>query len=161
VVFAQLGESWVEYKPVRKIHLVDFNYTGHPKGMYSLDWKPKAEVGSPTPCSGYEYDSKSNTEIFTLFDKRANRSEIRLENEYGTGSRQFEGYVTFFPPLNDESLFQVWGSDEGATQLMLRAYAANGGEIGVSNEPIKGIPRVAANCYGKWGSCKMERCKTF
>lgn len=147
--FAQLGTNWVEYKPVRKIHLVDFNYKGHPKGMYSLDWKPKAEAGSPTPCSSYEYDAESNTETFKLFDKRANRSEIRLENEYGTGSRQFEGYVTFYPPLNDESLFQVWGSDEGATQLMLRAYAANGGEIGVSNEPIKGIPRIAENCYGK------------
>lgn len=147
--FAQIGNGWVEYKPVRKIHLVDFGYKGNPKGMYIFDWKAKAEVGSPTPCSSYGYDPSTDTETFKLYDARANRSEIRLENEYGTGSRQFEGYVTFYPPLNDESLFQVWGSDKGATQLMMRGYAANGGEIGVSNEPIKGTPRVITNCYGQ------------
>lgn len=147
--FAQIGTGWLEYKPVKKIHLVDFTYKGHPKGMYSFDWKAKAEVGSPTPCSGYEYDSITNTETFRLYDDRANRSEIRLENEYGIGSRQFEGYVTFYPPLNDESLFQIWGSDEGATQMMIRGYAANGGEIGIANFPIKGTPRVITNCYGK------------
>lgn len=146
---AQLGKGWNEYQTVKKIHLVDFNYKGHPKGMYSFDWRPKAEVGSPTPCSSYEYDAGTDTETFRLFDDRANRSEIRLENEYGSGARQFEGYVTFYPPLNDESLFQVWGSDEGATQLMMRGYAANNGEIGIANFPVKGTPRVMDNCYGK------------
>lgn len=148
-IFAQIGEGWVEYKPVRKIHLVDFNYKDSPKGMYSFEWKPKAEVGTPTPCSSYEYDPKTDTEIFRLFDARANRAEIRIENEYGSGSRQFEGYVTFYAPLNDESLFQIWGSDQGATQMMMRGYAANGGEIGINNEPINGTPRIIANCYGK------------
>jgi hypothetical protein len=146
---AQIGQGWVEYEPVKKIHLVDFNYKDNPKGMYSLEWKSKAEVGTPTPCSGYEYDPVTDTEIFRLYDSRANRAEIRLVNEYGAGSRQFEGYVTFYPPLNDESLFQVWGSDEGATQLMMRGYAANGGEIGIANFPIKGTPRVITDCYGK------------
>jgi hypothetical protein len=146
---AQLGEGWTEYKPLRKIHLVDFNYKGNPKGMYNLDWSPKAEVGEPTPASSYVYDAENDIETFTLHDKRANRSEIRLHNDYGVGSRQFEGYVTFFPPLNDESLMQIWGSDEGATQMMMRAYAANGGEIGIANKPVKGTPRVMTNCYGK------------
>jgi hypothetical protein len=149
LVSAQIGQGWVEYKPVKKIHLVDFNYKDNPKGMYSFEWKAKAEVGTPTPCSSYDYDPATDTETFRLYDPRANRSEIRLENEYGTGSRQFEGYVTFYPPLNDESLFQVWGSDEGATQLMMRGYAANGGEIGIANFPIKGTPRVITDCYGK------------
>lgn len=146
---AQIGTGWVEYRPEKKIHLVDKNYKGQSKGMYSFDWKPSAEVGAPTPCASYAYDAKTDTETFKLLDDRSNRSEIRLENEYGSGARQFEGYVTFFAPLNDESLFQVWGSDRGATQLMLRGYAANGGEIGVNNEPIKGTPRVAKNCYGR------------
>jgi hypothetical protein len=146
---AQVGSSWVEYKPVRKIHLVDKNYKGAGKGMYNLEWKEKAEVGSPTPCASYEYDAKTNTETFKLLDKRSNRAEIRLENEYGSGSRQFEGYVTFYAPLNDESLFQIWGSDKGATQMMARGFAANGGEIGINNEVIKGTPRVIKECYGK------------
>ena len=145
---AQLGSGWVEYKPERKIHLVDFE-SSFRKGMQSLDWKPNAEMGSPKPASSYAYDEKSDTETFTLFDKRANRSEIRLHHDYGTGSRQFEGYVTFFPPLNDESLFQVWGSDEGATQMMIRGFAAHGGELRIANAIVKGMPRVATNCYNR------------
>lgn len=88
---AQLGEGRKEYEPVIKIHLVDFNYTSHPIGICSLDWKPNTEVGSPNPCSSYEYNLESNTETFNLIDKRAIRSEIVLENEYGIGSRQFGG----------------------------------------------------------------------
>jgi hypothetical protein len=57
--------------------------------------------------------------------------------------------VTFYPPLNDESLFQIWGSDEGATQMMMRGYADHGGEIGIANAVVKGTPRVATNCYGR------------
>ncbi|HLP74078.1 MAG TPA: hypothetical protein VK155_14330, partial [Bacteroidales bacterium] len=129
---AQIGNGWVEYKPERKIHLVDFNYKGNPKGMYNLEWKDRAEVGDSTPASSYVYDRETDIETFTLHDKRANRSEIRLHNDYGEGSRQFEGCVTFYPPLNDESLMQIWGSDEGATQLMIHGYAANGGDHGLS-----------------------------
>lgn len=146
--WAQVGSGWVQYKPEQKIHLVDFNYPTR-KGMRAFDWTNHMEMGSPTACSSYDYDAKTDTETFKLHDKRANRAEIRLENEYATGSRQFEGYVTFFAPLNDESLMQVWGSDEGATQLMMRGYAAHGGEIGIANAIVKGMPRVATNCYAR------------
>lgn len=144
---AQLGEGWVAYSPEKKIHLVEKGYPNN--GLRIFDWSPKQEVGAPTPCASYRYDAATEKETFGLLDDRSNRTEIRLFNEYGTGSRQFEGYLTFNAPLNDESLFQVWGSDEGATQLMLRGYSANGGELGVSNAPIKGTPRVATQCYGR------------
>lgn len=146
---AQLGEGWTEYRPERKIHLVDMTDKSLRKGMSSFKWSASAEVGRPTPASSYRFDEKTGAETFTLHDARANRSEIRLENEYGSGARQFEGYLTVFPPTDDQSVFQVWGSDEGATQLMLRAYAANGGELGVANRPIKGMPRVARGIYGR------------
>jgi hypothetical protein len=32
---------------------------------------------------------------------------------------------------------------------MLRGYAKNGGELGVAQAPIPGIPRVADHCYGR------------
>lgn len=143
----QLGSGWIEYSPPKKIHLAEKGYPN--KGLRIFDWSAQQEVGSPAPCASYAYDAATDTETFRLLDPRSNRTEIRLFNEYGTGSRQFEGYVTFNAPLNDESLFQVWGSDEGATQLMLRGYAANGGELGVANAPIKGTPRVATHCYGR------------
>jgi hypothetical protein len=72
-----------------------------------------------------------------------------LQNEYGTGARQFEGYVTVFAPTDDQSIFQIWGSDEGATQLMLRAYKANGGELGLNNAVVRGTPRIAKGIFGK------------
>ncbi|MGN6366958.1 MAG: family 16 glycoside hydrolase [Phycisphaerae bacterium] len=143
----ELGEGWTEYKPARKIHLVNFDLPVH-KGMVAFDWSPRQLIGDP-PCASYDYDARTDTETFKLLNKKANRAEIRLENEYGTGSRQFEGYVTFYPPLNDESLFQIWGSDEGATQLMVRGFAANNGSIRCANAVVKGMPTVATNCYGR------------
>lgn len=146
---AQVGEGWVEYRPERKIHLVDFENKALRKGMSSFDWRSEAAVGGPTPASSYASDAASEVETFILHDHRANRAEIRLLNEYGQGARQFEGYVTFYAPTDDQSVFQVWGSDEGATQLMLRAFAANGGELRVANRPVKGMPVVASGVSGR------------
>lgn len=149
VASAQLGDGWKEYDPKKKIHLVDFENKDHAKGMKIFAWCESAAVGKKSPASSYRYDPKNRTETFTLHDKRANRAEIRLLNEYGTGARQFEGYLTVFAPTDDQCVFQVWGSDEGATQLMLRAYKANGGELGVNNAVVRGTPRVAKGIYGK------------
>ena len=146
---AQIGEGWKEDHPKRKIHLVDFENKQKAKGMSTFPWREQASVGEKSPASSYRFDPKTLTETFTLHDKCANRSEIRLTNEYGQGSRQFEGYVTVFAPTDDQCVFQVWGSDEGATQLMLRAYKANGGELGVNNAVVRGTPRVAKGIYGR------------
>jgi hypothetical protein len=146
VTNAQIGNGWVEYLPERKIHLVEAGYPT-PKGMRIFDWVPKQEVGTPV-CASYDFEASTNTETFRLVDKRSNRSEIRLFNEYEFGSRQFEGYVTFYAPLNDESLFQIWGSAKGATQLMVRGYAENNGSIGINYEGSNG-QKVLSNCYGR------------
>jgi hypothetical protein len=146
--WGQLGSGWVEHKPARKVHLAQPAKEGE-KALTTFDWKPHIEVGGEKPCASYTYDEKTDTETFRLFDNRSNRSEIRIHDNYADGSRQFEGYVTFDAPLNDESLFQIWGSDEGATQMMMRGYAANGGEIGIAQRIVKGMPRVAKNCYGR------------
>jgi hypothetical protein len=136
-VQAQLGLGWKPSVSEKKLHL-----NGETKAMV-FDWKPYQSNCSPTPCVDYRYDSATETETFRLLDNRTNRSEIRLLNEYSTGSRQFEGYVTFFPPLNDESLMQVWGSSSGATQLMVRGFAENGGSI-----KAQGVPLID-HIYGK------------
>src|SRR5688572_4495348 len=103
--WAQLGSGWVEHKPRRKVHLAQPAKPDQ-KALTTFDWKPHIQVGEPTPCASYTYDEKTDTETFKLFDNRSNRSEIRIHDDYGEGSRQFEGYVTFDAPLNDESLFQ-------------------------------------------------------
>lgn len=121
-VQAQLGSGWVAYSPTKRIHL------DNEAGLQTFSWSSYQSVCSPV-CADYSYSSSNDTETFRLLDNRTNRSEIRLQNEYATGSRQFEGYVTFYAPLNDESLMQIFGSTSGATQLMIRGYAADGGSI--------------------------------
>jgi hypothetical protein len=65
-------------------------------------------------------------------------------NEYATGRRQFEGYVTFYSPLNDESLFQIFGSTSGATLCMMRGYSSSGGKLRV----VGGIGDLVTGVYG-------------
>jgi len=131
---AQLGSGWVAYTPTVKIHLD--GATGDPT---TFDWKAYQSNCTPTICADYRYDSATDTETFRVLDTRSNRSEIRVYNDYSSGKRQFQGYVTFGPPLDDESLMQIWGSTTGATQLMLRGYAASGGSISGGGASITGI----------------------
>jgi hypothetical protein len=130
---AQVGEGWIQYHPQVKIHL------DNSAGLQIFSWEPSKSVG----CADYAFDASTNTETFRLIDSRSNRSEIRLFNEYSTGMRQFEGYVTFFSPLNDESLMQIFGSSSGATQLMIRGYSSSGGEIKANGQSL------ITGCYGK------------
>ncbi|THU39663.1 T9SS type A sorting domain-containing protein [Niastella caeni] len=136
IAHAQLGSGWVQYSPTKKIHL------DNEDGLQTFNWTSYKSVCSPI-CADYSYASSTETETFRLLDNRTNRSEIRLQNEYSSGSRQFEGYVTFYSPLNDESLMQIFGSTSGATQLMIRGYAASGGSIRGGGQTL------ATNVYGK------------
>lgn len=140
---AQLGSGWVQYFPDKKVHLADPN-----ENLKTFDWGPYVVYGNP-PYADYTYDAATETETFKLYENRSNRSEIRLFNDYEFGSRQFEGYVTFYEPLNDESLMQIWASESGATQMMIRGFAANGGEIGINQAYKSGTPKVIKNVYGK------------
>jgi hypothetical protein len=130
-----LGTGWVLYAPTKKIHLDD------DVDLQTFTWTAAKSVCSPA-CADYKYDSATDTETFRVLDSRSNRSEIRLANEYSTGSRQFQGYVRFDAPLDDESLFQIFGSTSEATQLMVRGYSANGGEI------RGGGKTLSTGCYG-------------
>src|SRR5687768_7119554 len=85
---AQLGSGWVSYSPTKKIHLDD------DAGLQTFTWTSYKSVCSPI-CADYRYDSSTDTEIFRVIDARSNRSEIRLQNDYTTGRRQFEGYLKF------------------------------------------------------------------
>jgi hypothetical protein len=134
---AQLGSGWVSTSYTKKIHLDD------EAGLQTFSWTTSKSVCSPV-CADYSYNSATDTETFRLLDGRTNRSEIRLQNEYSTGIRQFEGYVTFYSPLDDESLFQIFGSTSGATLCMMRGYSSSGGKIRV----VGGIGDIQTNTYG-------------
>src|SRR6185436_4302618 len=142
---AQLGSGWVAYSPTKKIHLDD------EAGLQTFSWTSSKSVCSNTACADYSYDAPTDTETFRIFDSRSNRSEIRLQNEYWSGRRQFEGYVTFYAPLEDESLMQIFGSTSGATLTMTRGYASSGGHItctGTGGGVTYGSTTIASACYG-------------
>jgi len=133
---AQIGEGWTQQTYTRKIHLDDED------GLQTFDWTAYKSVCGGSICA--DYRSSGDTETFRILDNRSNRSEIRLRNEYSSGLRQFQGFVTFGAPLNDESLFQIFGSTSGATLCMMRGYAANGGTL----RTVGGGGVLSTGCYG-------------
>jgi hypothetical protein len=135
---AQLGSGWTQATYTKKIHL------DNEAGLQTFDWTATKTVGTGTPCARYNYNSGNDSEYFDIYDNRSNRSEIRLQNEYSTGQRQFQGYVRFSAPLNDESLFQVFGSTSGATLCMMRGYSSSNGSL----RTVGGGGTIATNVYG-------------
>jgi hypothetical protein len=137
---AQLGAGWGPTNFTKSIHLDDV------EGLQTFSWSPSKSVCTPTVCADYAYDSATDSETFRIFDSRSNRSEIRLQNNYSTGIKQFEGYVTFYEPLHNESLFQIFGnSGSAATYAMMRGYRDHGGEIRV----VGGSNVIASGVYGQ------------
>lgn len=137
-VSAQIGSGWSQVSYTKKIHLDDEN------GLQTFSWTADKSVGSGSPCARYHYLSSNDSEYFDIYDNRSNRSEIRLQNEYSSGQRQFQGYVRINSPLNDESLFQIFGSTSGATQCMLRGYSSSNGTL----RTVGGGGTIATNVYG-------------
>ncbi|WP_316838427.1 hypothetical protein [Pedobacter gandavensis] len=134
-----LGSDWTLYTPVKKIHLDD------DIGLKTFAWASYKSACSPVICSDYSYDSSTLTETFQILTTKSNRSEIRIEDNYSTGSRQFSGYLKFDATLNDESLVQIFGStSENATQLMIRGFSENGGTLKISNSFV-----LATGVYNK------------
>jgi hypothetical protein len=143
--FAQLGDAWVEYLPEKKIHLA--NLEEKLKTFSCTAGAEQSEVWGAPPTASYQRRGESET--FRL-QAPGERAEIRLKNEYATGSRQFEGYLTLQAPIERQMVFQFWGSGQKdqATQLILRGYHEDGGTLkafiaGQSSRVI------AARCYDR------------
>ncbi|HEY0968269.1 MAG TPA: hypothetical protein VGD88_12835 [Opitutaceae bacterium] len=146
-VSAQIGPGWEAYTPQRKIHLQNKD-----EKLVTIDHDYSANVtrslGSPATAT-YTYDHATRTETFTLL-KPGERAEIRVHDNYATGSRQFEGYVTVFAPIERQMIFQIWGSGEPnrATQMILRGFNQKGGSLLATNR-VTDSPKVATGIYGR------------
>lgn len=144
---AQIGPGWEAYTPARKIHLQNKD-----EKLVTIDHDFSADVtrtlGSPATVT-YTYHHATKTETFTLL-KPGERAEIRVHDNYATGSRQFQGYVTVFAPIERQMIFQIWGSAEPnhATQMILRAFNQKGGTLLATNR-VTNSPEVATGIYGR------------
>jgi len=144
-ICAQLGSGWSQNIPSVKVHLADPN-----ESLQTFEKAPYVSRGdSDGLYADYTNNEETQTETFRLYGDRSNRSEIRIHDNYGKESRQLQGYVTFFSPIYDQSLIQIWGSDDGATQMMLRGKPQSSGSLALNQEYHSGTPVLMTNCYNK------------
>ncbi len=130
-----IGTGWTQVSPSKTIQVVS-------KGSTTpYNWSGTTHA----TAEGAYYDRSDGVETFRLLNKSSNRVEVRVHNDYKTGLRQFEGDLKVAGPTEDESCMQIFGNDgDGATTLMIRAYAANGGTL-------RGAGKVlATGVFGKW-----------
>ena len=132
--FGPIGSGWSEYNPNSKLQIQSRGeYTNYPRSV--------THATGP----GGSYDRAGGVETFRLFNNGTNRVEVRVQDNYTTGLRQFEGELRVSAPTNDESAMQIFGNDgPGATTLMIRSYSRNGGTLRGGGKDL------VTNIYGKW-----------
>ncbi len=76
------------------------------------------------------YNNSSGIETFRIYSGDE-RSEIKINNTYSSGSHQFEGYVNCRSGSDQNSIQQVVKSDGTGDVNQLRVYNSNGGTLKV------------------------------
>src|SRR5689334_5552918 len=88
---AQIGSGWTQKSYTERLQ---YHHTGG----------PDLEQISPAPSSYSDswvsYNNSSGTRTFVFKNFDAGRVEIRVNNDYTSGQRQFEGYLTWFGPTS-------------------------------------------------------------
>ena len=149
---AAVGTGWVEITTTeqseQKIHLESAN-----SGVVTRSWNGGADSWymdlnnslsssfSSNSTVGYSFESSNKTHTFSMFKFPGKRSEIRIHDDYITGTRQFEGYITLndkvFP---DNAVFQIFGGGTGtATLMQIRGDGATGTLNVFENGDLPGI----------------------
>jgi hypothetical protein len=129
-----IGSGWREYHPNHNLQIQS-------RGTYQTFPSSVAHATGP----GGSYERAGGIETFRLFNNASNRVEVRVQDNYTSGQRQFEGELKVSGPTNDESAMQIFGNDgPGATTLMIRSYARNGGTLRGGGKDL------ATNVYGTW-----------
>lgn len=134
VAFGPIGSGWREHNPSSNLQIQSRGeYTNYPRSV--------THATGP----GGSYDRAGGVETFRLVNNGTNRVEVRVQDNYTSGQRQFEGELKVGTPTNDESAMQIFGNDgAGATTLMIRSFSRNGGTLRGGGKDL------ISNIYGKW-----------
>ncbi|MEU0880170.1 hypothetical protein ABZ345_16340 [Lentzea sp. NPDC005914] len=129
-----VGSGWTEYDPAWNLQIQS---SGEIKSY------PSSTTSATGP--GGSYRREGGVQSFKLFNKGSNRVEARIQDNYRTGQRQFEGELKVTAGTEDESAMQIFGNDgDGATTLMIRSHTKNGGTLRGGGKDL------VSNINGKW-----------
>lgn len=108
---------------------------------------------SPPPSSfdngDCEYDNTDGIETFQLLNSHSNRAEIRANDDYSSGSRQFEADVLVSEPSADECIHQIFNGTV-SPYLLLREETNDNGSLKVALNAGGGASNLGSNLYGTW-----------
>ena len=129
-----VGSGWTEHNPAWNLQI---------QSSGVIKSYPSSTTSASGP--GGSYQRSGGVQTFKLFNNGSNRVEARIQDNYRTGQRQFEGELKVTAGTDDESAMQIFGNDgDGATTLMIRSHARGGGTLrGGGKDLISGI-------NGKW-----------
>src|SRR6185369_16904817 len=94
-----------------------------------------------------QYDKTNGVETFQLLSRHSNRAEIRPNDDYSTGSRQFQADVRITAPTHAESIHQIFNGPTGPW-LIIREQSNFNGSIRMGGGTSSGT--LASNLYGNW-----------
>ncbi len=131
---AQIGSGWTVYNPSQR-----FEYESNDIGK-SI---------SPPPSSfnnGYcAFTRSGKADHFQLLTHNSNRAEIRFNDDYSSGSRQFQADVLIKSPSTGECIHQIFNGPTGPW-LLLKETSAYNGSIHMGGATAS----LATNVYGRW-----------
>jgi hypothetical protein len=96
-----------------------------------------------------EYDNTAGVETFQLVNPNSNRAEIRPNDDYSSGTRQFQADVLISTPSTDECIHQIFNGST-APFLLLREETNNNGSLKVALHTGGSASNLATNLYGTW-----------
>ena len=109
-------------------------FTGAAHAQIGRGWSTDSSSHSLQKVGNVFYSNSSGVETFRLEDSTASRCEIKINNNYSSGSHQFEGYVrcTGTPRSSGNSVQQILESTTGVGDVsQVRYYSSSSGTLKV------------------------------
>ena len=110
---AQVGSGWSQFSPTKTIQQVN-----------------GADVA--------KYSNSGGVETFTILPG-SNRCEARVNDNYTSGQRQFQGEVRVSNPTDGQAIHQKF------PHVLVRGFSASGGQI-----RLQSATTLISGCYGAW-----------
>lgn len=133
---AQIGSGWTQITPTERLE--------YETNDVLVSISPPPSSLNNGKCA---YTNANGEETFELLNHGSNRVEIRPNDDYSSGSRQFEADVLISQPSSGESIHQIFNGPTGPW-LIVREQSNYNGSIRMGGGTSSGT--LASNLYGNW-----------